>query len=117
MSRRVWFVHLRPWSYTAATAMVIAFAPSLFADDYLDALKGEAGKIDAGPAAASASQDSEAPPPLDFERELDRRYHGTYLFYKQLPGRSREEILQAHANGASMEEIRKKIMDRFLHKQ
>lgn len=122
MSRRVWSVHLRVWSCTTATAMALACAPPLFADAYMDAIRGEAAKIDAGPTAAatapkgkdSASQDTNA---TLFERELDQRYHGTYLFYKQLPGRSREEVLQAHANGATMDEIRKKVMERFLHSQ
>lgn len=117
MSRCVWSVDPMLWSYTTATAM--AFAQPLFADAYTDAIKGEAYRIDSGPtvtttAPKGAGSISQGPLATPFERELDQRYHGTYLFYKQLSGPSQEEILQAHANGASMAEIREKVMDGFL---
>ena len=50
-----------------------------------------------------------------FEQELKQLYEGTYLFYEKLPERSREEVFIEYNQGASLEEVRKTIIDRFLH--
>jgi hypothetical protein len=101
-----------------ATLVAFTMAPRASADAYTEAIKGEAQRIDARPGAPkpgaagspAAPQDAEA---AAFERELEQRYRGTYLFYKQLPVRNQEEVLQAHRGGASFENIRKMVMDRY----
>ncbi len=86
-------------------------------DDYLNQIQSEAHKVEvesgAG-TAASLSAEAKADM-LAFERELERHYRSSYLFYKKLLGRSQEEIFTEYAQGASIAGIRKKIMNRFLH--
>ena len=52
---------------------------------------------------------------VDFEDELKVRFLGSFTFYKKLPQRSREEVYHGYLNGNSIEEIRKMIMNRYLH--
>jgi hypothetical protein len=120
MPRRVRFD--RQWldhTWAAAALLSLAFAPPLAADAYMDAIKQEAHKIDQSPetpvrvmGAGSVSQDSQL---AAFEQDLDQHSHGTYLFYKQLPARSQADVLEAHEQGASSDETRRMIMDRFLN--
>ena len=56
-----------------------------------------------------------APSRERFETQLRQQHVGTYSFYRRLPERSREEIFVDYANGASMEALREKIVDRYLH--
>lgn len=51
-----------------------------------------------------------------FELELQERYTGSAVFYRKLPRRSQEEMYQEYRQGASISELRKKIMNRFLHR-
>ena len=51
-----------------------------------------------------------------FEFELQERYTGSAVFYRKLPRRSQEEVYQDYRQGASISEVRKKIMNRFLHR-
>jgi len=89
-------------------------------DPYLSAISVEAEKVDA---AAQPTLDSPAPQPTNdggvdlraFEEDLKARYKGSYTFYAKLPQRSREEIFQEYRDGASIDALRKKIMDRFMH--
>jgi hypothetical protein len=48
------------------------------------------------------------------EGELKEKYAGTHLFYNKLPRSFQEEIYQDYLQGASIEEVRDKIMNRFL---
>ncbi|MCG8037820.1 MAG: hypothetical protein JAZ19_12385, partial [Candidatus Thiodiazotropha taylori] len=50
-----------------------------------------------------------------FEEDLKSRYLGSYTFYKKLPRRAREEVYEEYKGGASIDEIRQKIMNRFLN--
>ena len=50
----------------------------------------------------------------EFEAELSEKYTGGAVFYKKLPRRNQEEVYQEYANGASYDQVRKKIMDRYL---
>ncbi len=52
---------------------------------------------------------------VDFEEELKVRFLGSFTFYKKLPQRSREEVYHGYLNGNTIEEIRKMIMNRYLH--
>jgi len=56
-----------------------------------------------------------APSRAHFETLMSRQHVGTYSFYSRLPERSREEIFLDYSNGASMEALREKIIDRYLH--
>jgi len=51
-----------------------------------------------------------------FERQLERRYLGSFRFYEQLPERSRQEVFEEYRQGADMSEIRKKIINRLLQR-
>ena len=89
-------------------------------DAYLSQISSEAKKIDAElPAAEQPAQDSqvsvEAAAQQAFEEDLKARYMGSYTFYQKLPGRAREEVYEEYRDGASIDEIRKKIMSRFLN--
>jgi len=90
-------------------------------DDYLSAISREAEKVEAD-AQPTLTESGEAAPSTDgglnlqaFEDDLKTRYKGSYTFYQKLPKRTREEVFLEYRDGASMDEIRKKIMDRFLH--
>jgi hypothetical protein len=52
---------------------------------------------------------------LAFEEDLKTRCLGSYTFYLKLPERSREEVFLESRDGASIGEIREKIMDHFLN--
>lgn len=95
-------------------------------DAYLDALNEEVTKVDFAatdngdgplrvpgdplPGAAEGGRS-----PGEFEAFLEREHIGTYSFYRKLTPRSRDEIYQEYANGAPMDVIREKIVDRYLH--
>jgi hypothetical protein len=97
-----------------APLVLILLSPLLRADDaYLDAIRTEADKLDAASVVAPARAAAE--PAAGFEQELQARYRGTYLFYKKLPPKSQEEVLLEYQQGASIEDVRKTIMNRFLH--
>ena len=49
-----------------------------------------------------------------FEKELERHYRGSYLFYKKLPQQSRNEIFREYERGASISDMRQEIMKHFL---
>ncbi len=90
-------------------------------DPYLSAISREAKKVET-PTQPAVTETSEPVPQesggLDlqaFEEDLKARYKGSYTFYQKLPRRSREEVFLEYRNGASIDEIRKKIMDRFLN--
>jgi hypothetical protein len=91
----------------------------LGADDYLDAISVEADKVGAEPSKAADpatdSADESSNPMQAFEKQLEDRFAGTYLFYKRLPPESREEIFRQFKGGAPIEDVRRTIMSRFLH--
>jgi hypothetical protein len=120
MPRRVrfgqqWLAHAR----AATVVLAVAFSSPLVADSYMDAIKSEAQKIDptpGAPASVTGPADNRTPDAkvAAFEKELDHQLHGTYLIYKKLPPRSQREVFGAHERGASIEEVRQMVMERFL---
>jgi len=109
-------------------ALCLCMAPLCGADDrYLELLDEEVSKVDsvsvdkADDEGETSSAEAQAPEavsvPLreDFEALLRREHVGTFSFYRRLPERSREEIFVDFSNGASMEALRGKIIDRYLH--
>jgi len=86
-------------------------------DDYLSALQQEAGKVDERVAGATSSASTEERRSREsFESELKEKYAGSAVFYSKLAPGSQEEIYQEYQSGATISELRKKIMDRFLHR-
>lgn len=117
---RRWFTDRRTAASTVLVVFALSVAPPTAADAYTDAIKGEAQKIEGSGAAPATSAGGAAATAADpkvaaFEQDLDKQYHGTFLFYQKLPARSREEIYKAHAGGASIETVRRMVMDRFQH--
>ncbi|MCG7982076.1 MAG: hypothetical protein JAY90_04900 [Candidatus Thiodiazotropha lotti] len=90
-------------------------------DDYLSEISAEASKIDSKlPTQGEEKQDQdgltdESAAQIAFEEDLKSRYLGSYTFYKKLPRRAREEVYEEYKGGASIDEIRQKIMNRFLN--
>lgn len=92
-------------------------------DDYLSAISIEAKKVESdtlsGVGGTSASGSAGGGLQQDagrsaFEADLKARYRGSYTFYNKLPLTSRDEIYQHYRDGASISDIREKIMGRFL---
>lgn len=88
-------------------------------DAYLKRIQSEAFKVDAaGDVLQAEETDTDATNDIGvFENELEEHYRGSYLFYKKLPNRSRREVYLEYQKGASIDDIRKKIMSRYLHKR
>lgn len=105
-------------------ALTLAVAASALAgeDPYLSAIQREAVKVDQAsqktlenPPASTISEGGG--PSIDaFEEDLKTGYKGSYAFYQRLPRRTQEEIFEEYRQGASIGEIRQKIMDRFLNR-
>jgi hypothetical protein len=113
------------WFLTFA-AIVISFFVTPFSvmaagdDDYLSALKQEASKVgkkggDTEASGTARAEDKSASREA-FEAELKEKYVGSAVFYSKLPASSQEEIFLEYQDGATIAELRKKIMDRFLHR-
>lgn len=116
-----------------AIALGFSFTGALWAadDDYLSAIEAESGKVDARQDKATsdttvtegsgaAGSDANEPPDTEvrdkFEKILDKKYHGSYVFYKKLPERSKQEIVQEYKRGTEFVVLRKKIIDRFMQR-
>ncbi|MEW8026988.1 MAG: hypothetical protein AB2792_04595 [Candidatus Thiodiazotropha sp.] len=103
------------------------FAMLLFAqltvaeeDPYLSAISSEAEKVESTETTTGSEADEmggavDGPSLKAFEDDLKASYMGSFTFYKKLSRRSREEVFEEYKGGASIDEIRKKIMDRFLN--
>jgi len=88
-------------------------------DDYLKALTQEADKVGKTVATESGGSGSGVQGDASrqsFESELKEKYAGSAVFYSKLPPATQEEIFLEYRSGASIAELRKKIMDRFLHR-
>jgi hypothetical protein len=102
-------------------------------DDYLKAIEMETEKVERKSANMELSSLQEAAPTerprgpagegfsseltlAEFEQELADKYTGTARFYQKLPRRTQEEVYQEYLKGASISEVRTKIMNRFLHR-
>ena len=108
---------------TSAVLICLLCAPVSGADDaYLKMLDQEVTKVepDSSDKAIdakdmSAGTAANVPSREHFEEILREQNVGTYSFYRKLPERTREEIFLDYSNGASMEALRGKIIDRYLH--
>jgi len=114
----------------AGICLIVWSLPVLSADDYLSELDAEAKKVEAHeigveedgsivdvPTAKISRQGRQDYPNTSrkaFERQLKEHYLGSYGFYRKLPERSREEVFQEYRQGADMNQLRKKIIDRLL---
>lgn len=89
-------------------------------DDYLKALTQEADKVGSSGAAGSGVATTDGAQGgvsrQAFESELKQKYAGSAVFYSKLPPATQEEIFLEYQSGASISQLRKKIMDRFLHR-
>lgn len=103
------------WTTLAAGWMACVSALAAGEDDYLKQIQSEAAKVEQDPVSAPPALDEGEADIAAFEKALEKHYRGSYLFYKKLPRRSREEIFAEYAKGASITDIRKKIMNRFLN--
>lgn len=112
------------WVVAFLTIVLPAWASD---DAYLEALDQEVSKVE-GVSSDTAEDKAELVAPKVerrsttavpsrevFETQLRDRHVGTYSFYRRLPERSREEIFLDYSNGASMEALRSKIIERYLH--
>lgn len=87
---------------------------------YLDAVQLEAEKLDQPATAIASGAKSGSAATIDeqvmkFDQELQARFRGSYLFYRKLPARSQEEVFVEYQQGASIEDVRKTILNRYLH--
>ena len=109
------------------TVLIISFFVTPFSvmaagdDDYLSALNQEAKKVgekDATPEGFVSTGESRGNTVSrdTFETELKEKYAGSSLFYSKLPEATQEEIYLDYRDGVSISVLRKKIMDRFLHR-
>jgi len=118
------------FSHIVGAVLIVSMtSPALHAadDPYLQLLDEEVTKVEAVPtdtvgddaarsAEAGVTGGAQAVPSRErFEAQLRQQHVGTYSFYRRLPERSREEIFVDYANGASMEALREKVVDRYLH--
>jgi hypothetical protein len=91
-------------------------------DPYLSAISSEASKVEASEQPTLDTTGNEADEEAGgidmqaFEEELKTSYQGSYTFYQKLPRRTREEVFQVYSDGASIEEVRDMIMQRFLNR-
>jgi hypothetical protein len=107
-----------------AVPMTLAFNAGVMAeeDPYLSAISQEAKKLEAEgqpTLSESGSTTGETEEGLNlraFEEDLKTRHKGSYTFYQKLPLRSREEVFQEYRDGASIDELRQTIMQRFLQR-
>ena len=94
-------------------------------EDFINYLNEEAARVDTPAAEISAGVGKSAPVAGEereaarraFESGLERKNRGTWMFYRKLPRRYRDEIFEDHLRGASLEEVRAKIIRRYLHER
>jgi predicted 2-oxoglutarate/Fe(II)-dependent dioxygenase YbiX len=93
-------------------------------DDYLKLLDEEVAKVDGAAtdgvveaAAATNGRVSErtSASRQHFEDLLREQHVGTYSFYRRLPERNRQEIFLDYQAGMPMDQLRDKVVARFLH--
>ncbi|GEM_PF-7000876 len=89
-------------------------------EDFLDTLQADAARVE-GPLGAApvpampVSVEDRRRARKAFEAALEENNRGTWLFYRRLPRRYRDEVFEDHLRGASTAKIRTKILQRYLH--
>jgi hypothetical protein len=113
-------------SFLLVLALTCLSASAVADDAYLQLLDAEATKVEpettdtevsdaAGDREPAAREMSGLASREQFEALLRQENVGTYSFYRKLPERSREEIFVDYRNGASMEALRGKVVNRYLN--
>jgi hypothetical protein len=106
---------------TLSTLLTVSHAAD---DPYLQLLDEEVTKVegvstdterDGATAVVKTSASRPASSREQFESQLRQQHVGTYSFYRRLPERNREEVFLDYNSGVSMEALREKVIDRFLH--
>jgi hypothetical protein len=101
---------------------ILPFGLAAEEDPYLSAISSEASKVESSGQPTvdlmgnEANEEAGGIDMQAFEEELKTSYQGSYTFYLKLPRHTREEVFQVYSDGASIEEVRKMIMQRFLHR-
>jgi len=105
------------WRVVLVFSLFLPLVAPAADDEYLKLLQAEAQKLST-PEPGEALQtraDTDATNDIgSFEEELKNHYRGSYLFYEKLSRNSQEEIFLDYKNGSTIDDIRKKIMNRFL---
>ena len=85
-------------------------------DGYLSEISAEVEKIDVENESLDEESDSRQNPgdKADFEKLLEERYHGSFVFYNKLPTRTQLEIFEDYRRGAEIPKLREKIIDRYI---
>jgi hypothetical protein len=98
--------------------LLMTSGSTLWADDYLDAIKAEAEGLTVDPKTAieegSASVitvDKNVLSRDDFDAMLDKDYHGTFLFYSRLSSSQQEQVYRSYMEDRDISRIRKMIAD------
>ena len=110
----------RVWRTILLGLSLVSLPVCSIGDTYLEMIEKEAQTLEMDPVLVDSPEQVRADPVIlskrrVFEQELKRLYEGSYLFYTKLPERSREEVFIEYNQGASLEQVRKTIIDRFLH--
>ena len=110
----------RAWRTILLGLSLVSLPVYSIGDTYLEMIEKEAQTLEMDPVLVDSPEQVRADPVIlskrrVFEQELKRLYEGSYLFYTKLPERSREEVFIEYNQGASLEQVRKTIIDRFLH--
>ena len=92
-------------------------------EDFIKYLNEEATRVDSPAPEISAGAVKPTPAAGEereaarkaFESDLERKHRGTWMFYRKLPRRYRDEVFEDHLRGASIDEVRTKIIQRYLH--
>ena len=110
----------------AVVIVLLVSMPVISADDYLTEIEAETVKLDPGLSyekqPVDAISDNTAGPVSEsesrekFEKWLQEKYRGSFVFYSKLPQRSREEVFQQYTQGADLKVLRKTIVDRYLQR-
>jgi hypothetical protein len=115
----------------AGICLIAWSLPAMSAADYLSELNAEAQKVETPPVvvepgeqpagksdpASGVTDDTQPGASREkFEALLKKRYLGSYGFYRRLPERSREEVFEEYRQGADMDQLRRKIVNRLLQR-
>ena len=103
--------------YVAVLLSMSAYSAFAADDDYLQSLEAEVDKVEHGvdPAVSQKSRSEMEAQRAAFEELMEDQYRGTYVFYKRLSERSKQEVFLRYAGGASFKDVREMIVDRSMN--
>jgi hypothetical protein len=103
----------------------VLFASECFAlseEEYLKYIDAEASKLSeptqpvVQKPSVSDVKDGAKLSVVEFESLLQKKQKGTFSFYKSLIERDKAEVYKAYSSGASMQQIRRMIINRKMHR-